>query len=517
MNRPLRLAALLPALLSASLSLPTLARTIQATPAPAALTPQAALTRLAQAPILDPRWFVPAFASKLRQVQRGFQGFAGQYGAFQGVDVLGQDTYRLRYAGGTVTVSAQLNAAGQFTGLFLKGQEAKTAAPTTPTSTTPATSSPATSTPASAALDRLFRAAAPQAEWFTPEFLNMAPIASLTRTLNLLRQGLGLGAFQGVSKDGKTLNFAQGTIPVNRVSVDAQGRFTGLFVGAPSLNSSAPRPSLQSAVDAFKVLPGQVSVAVTENGKLLGGLNPEAKLAVASAFKLGILAELQDQIKAGKHAWAEVVTLQDADKSLPSGFLQTWPDSSMLTLQSLATLMISQSDNTATDLLLRVVGGSGVGQKLGLGAVPSTRELFALKNPANKALLSTYLAGDDAGKNAVLAQLAAAPLPAAELFGNGAVVAPGVEWFVSTTRLCSLMNEVAALPLMQVNPGAADPAQFGAVSFKGGSEGGVLNLTSQIITQGGRSVCLSATWNNAAPLDERRFGLLYTGLLQTLK
>jgi beta-lactamase class A len=516
MNRTLRLAALMPALLTVSLGSVTLARTTQAAPT---LTPQAALTRLALAPKLDPKWFTPEFAGALPQVQGGFQGFASQYGAFQGVDALGNNAYRLRYATGTVTLSAQLNAAGQFSSLFLTGQQASAAAaappaPATPAPTTPASAATSTAA-ASAALDRLFRAAAPQAEWFTPEFLKAAPIASLSRTLNLLRQGLG--AFQGVSRDAKTLNFAQGKLPVNGVSVDAQGRIASFFVGAPVLNSTAPRPSLQSAVDAFKTLPGQVSVVATENGKLLGSLNPEAKLAVGSTFKLGILAQLQDQIKAGTHAWTEVVTLQPGDKALPSGFLQTWPDGSPLTLQSLATLMISQSDNTATNVLLRVAGRDGVGQKLGLGAVPSTRDLFALKNPANKALKDAYLGGDDTKKKGVLAQAAAAPLPPVSLFDNDALVSPEIEWFVSAARLCSLMNEVAALPLTQITSGVADPAQFRAVSYKGGSEGGVLNATTQVTTQSGRSVCLSVTWNNAAPLDQGQFVALYTGLLQALK
>lgn len=41
--------------------------------------------------------------------------------------------------------------------------------------------------------------------------------------------------------------------------------------------------------------------------------------------------------------------------------------------------MISVSDNTATDLLLRVVGRAGVEARLGQTAMPSMREFFALK------------------------------------------------------------------------------------------------------------------------------------------
>ncbi|MFL9455456.1 serine hydrolase [Tolypothrix bouteillei VB521301_2] len=49
-------------------------------------------------------------------------------------------------------------------------------------------------------------------------------------------------------------------------------------------------------------------------------------------------------------AWKDVVQLQPSEKSLPSGMLHTWPDGSYLTVQTLASLMISLSDNTATDI-----------------------------------------------------------------------------------------------------------------------------------------------------------------------
>ena len=137
------------------------------------LTPQAALTRLATATRVDASWFIPAFASALPQVFGGFQGFKAQFGAFQGVDDLGGDLYRLRYAGGTVTVQAQLNAAGQFTGLFLKDQQAKDQQTSVPASSSPApqpAASAACVTP-QAALTRLFSAKTLSPEWFSADFL----------------------------------------------------------------------------------------------------------------------------------------------------------------------------------------------------------------------------------------------------------------------------------------------------------------------------------------------------------
>ncbi|WP_161882852.1 serine hydrolase [Deinococcus alpinitundrae] len=510
MSKSLLLSALLgltlnPAAL-AQTTAPTTSTTAQSTPA---LTPQAALTRLATAMKVNASWFVPAFASALPQVAGGFQGFTSQFGALQGVDDLGSNQYRLRYAGGTVTVETQLNAAGQFTSLFLRGQQASV-----PTVSTQSAPNSASLTP-QAALTRLFSAKMLSPDWFSADFLSQVPAAQLAPILATASSGLG--AFQSVEPGPNgtfTARFAQGTLSVNLASLDAQGRFTGLLLGA---GVPTQKPNLAEAVAAFGKLAGQSSVVVIENGKTVGSLSPDSKLAVGSAFKLGILAELLAQVKTGQHQWSEVTTLQAGDKALPSGFLQTWPDNAPLTVQTLATLMISQSDNTATNVLLRLVGRDGVGQRLGLGAVPSTRDLFALKNPANKALLDAYLKGNDTQKRAVLAQAATAPLPSVGLFAGDAVVSPQLEWFVPVTTLCALMNEVAVLPLMQVNSGVADPSLFKTVSFKGGSEGGVLNFTTQVTTNDGRTVCLSATGNDSKPIDQNAFAGAYSKLLQAVR
>ena len=480
-------------------------------------TTAAALTRLASASTIDASWFTPEFAGTLPQIRGGFQGFASQYGAFQGVDSAGGDTYTLRYAGGTVTVTAQINAQGQLTSLFLKGQQATASAPNpAPQNPTPQNPAPQASSPTpQAALSRLLGASSPSAEWFTADFLAAVPLTQLGSILNQARSGLG--AFQEVTPgpDGSfTARFAQGVLPIKSASLDAQGRFTGLLLGAGVPDQ---KPDLTTAVAAFGSLPGQNSVVVLENGKQVGAFNPQSKLAVGSTFKLGILAELQAQIGAGLHRWDEVKALQPGDKSLPSGFVQSWPDDAPLTLQTLASLMISQSDNTATDMLLRIVGRDGVAKRLGLTVLPSTREFFALKNPANAALKSAYLAGDDTQKKTVLLNAAAAPLPAASLFAGGAVVSPQIEWFVSVQTLCSLMSEVAALPLTRINPGPADPGLFKSVSYKGGSEGGVLNLTTQVTTRDGRTLCISATSNDSQAIDETRFASAYGQLLQAVR
>ncbi len=58
------------------------------------------------------------------------------------------------------------------------------------------------------------------------------------------------------------------------------------------------------------------------------------------------------------------------------------------------------------------------------------------------------------------------------------------------------MRRVAELPLMSINPGLADATAFRHVAYKGGSDTGVINLTTMVTTVRGTRVCFSATLND---------------------
>lgn len=176
--------------------------------------------------------------------------------------------------------------------------------------------------------------------------------------------------------------------------------------------------------------------------------------------------------------------------------------------------MVSVSDNTAGDLPLRTVGRSGVELRLAEAPMLNTGELFALRNPANAALLADYRAAvSPQARRAVILRAAAALLPT-----SGALtLALDAEWHVSARRLCTMMNSVAALPLTQLNPGVADPADFFRVSYKGGSDRGVLNLTTQVVTKKGETYCVSASWNDTQDVPLAQLVPLVQATLQLLK
>jgi hypothetical protein len=120
-------------------------------------------------------------------------------------------------------------------------------------------------------------------------------------------------------------------------------------------------------------------------------------------------------------------------------------------------------------------------------------------------------------RRAVLEETARRPLPGVEIF-DGNPVALDVEWFFSTRQLCKLVQQVADLPAMHANPGAANPQNWSRIAFKGGSEPGAINLTTHLVGKDGKTYCVSATWNNLdAVLDEMSFTTLYGGVIEGLQ
>jgi beta-lactamase class A len=372
---------------------------------------------------------------------------------------------------------------------------------------------PVTSITPKAALERLFTSEQIQTEWFAPDFLVQVPIEKVQKIITDLKKQLG--SYQTTQKSDRDylVIFTQGSVPA-KIVLNPKGQISGLLFQSPQ----AKVASLEDAITQFKSLPGKVSVLVREGKTTKAELNPQTPLAVGSAFKLAVLKALKSEIASGKRSWKDVVQLHSRMKSLPSGMLQTWGDGSYLTVQTLAALMISISDNTATDTLINLVGRQKI-ESISTRNRPflTTRELFVLKGKENRDLLKRYQTSNEAQRRAILKELTKKLLPNVSDFEGVNPVALDVEWFFTASELCGLMEEVADLPLMSINPGVANPQDWQKVAFKGGSEPGVLNLTTWLQAKNGKKYCVIATWNNSnAQLEESKFIGLYGGVITQL-
>ncbi len=313
-------------------------------------------------------------------------------------------------------------------------------------------------------------------------------------------------------------------VPVALSLNPATGKLAGIFFSPPYRRDM----TLAKAREELAALPGRaglLALKLGEKTEQVEALNPDAPMAVGSAFKLYVLGALLEN----GVPWDRLYRLREEDKSLPGGRLQDWPDGSPLTAHTLAALMISESDNTATDTLLRALGRRRVEAALpALGhSAPerlrpflSTGEFFRLKADSEAALKYRALEGEE--RYVFLDSLARAPLSAAGLrpspFGLDSV-----EWHASPADLCRAMayflrrDDKAALDILAINPGLKTPRGCLYAGYKGGSEPGVLAMAWLLKDARSDWYCLAAGWNDeTAALDEGKFFSVMQGALEAL-
>ena len=295
----------------------------------------------------------------------------------------------------------------------------------------------------------------------------------------------------------------------------------------PVTAPSAPA-DLNGAIQDLKALPGQTSLLVLEDGRELAALNADTPLAVGSSFKLAVLLALRKQIDSGQRSWTDVVPL-NGDWRLPGDQIGTWFPGAGLTLQTYAGFMISKSDNTSTDALINTVGRENV-EAFTLRNRPllTTKDLFFFRNLNNRSVLDQYRAADEAGRRAILASIEAKPFDLDNFLSISAPYGLDVEWYFSNRELCNLVAQVADLPVAGIttlydvdtleNHTPHNNADWVSSAYKGGSEAGVISVTTQVTGKNGRTYCVSATWNDEhATVDNGAFAAIAAGVLSSLR
>jgi beta-lactamase class A len=297
------------------------------------------------------------------------------------------------------------------------------------------------------------------------------------------------------------------------LTVDRRGLISWLRI-SPAVAGPAPATwarvdaALQSAAPQVRLLVADVTGGSCQP---VHGLDPGTPAPLGAAVKLYVLDALGQAVAAGRVGWNQPLTVTKRLKSLPAGELQDEPDGTRVSVLDTAEAMISLSDNTATDMLINLLGRPAVEAALTYTGIAdpaldrpflTTREIFTLKLDHWPALAEHYLAVDEAGRRALLASTVdRAPLPA--VAAAGAWIAPravtSLEYFASASDICHVYASLAALagrpglaPIGQVlslnDDGLQlDPAQWRTTWFKGGSEPGVLTLAFMATTRTGHS------------------------------
>lgn len=375
---------------------------------------------------------------------------------------------------------------------------------------------------------------------FTQEFLQKVPPMQLTMvTQQLTKESGGCISIRVVDSTSAYQCRAEAittngyTIPITMsIRRSAPHLIEGLFMKPPMRVGS----TLESVITDLKNLEGSVSLSAINlsRGHILAAHDSSAYLPIGSTFKLYILGTLAEHIRRGTRRWDDVVLLDSSTRSLPSGIVQTWPHGSPITLHTLATLMISQSDNTATDLLLQELHQDSVERmqiKMGHSNASlnspflTTRDVFLLKFTDSGLRAREYAALRPADRRKYLDRInEQVPLDAVR-FVDTAVVPDKVEWFARTTDCIRAMDWLrdpvlpqAVLDILAINPGVdVNSVQWPYVGYKGGSEPGVMNMTYLLRHRSGDWYALSASWMNPkGSINEATFAGLVQRAIQLL-
>ncbi|HLJ82929.1 MAG TPA: serine hydrolase [Candidatus Eremiobacteraceae bacterium] len=115
--------------------------------------------------------------------------------------------------------------------------------------------------------------------------------------------------------------------------------------------------------------PGIVAISVAD---LSGGhaiaINGDVNLPAASTIKIPVMVEVFRQIAQGRFSLDTTVALTDSDRDSGYGSLCDAPWGSRYTVNQLVMLMITESDNTAANMLIRLVGRQNINATMdGLG------------------------------------------------------------------------------------------------------------------------------------------------------
>lgn len=127
---------------------------------------------------------------------------------------------------------------------------------------------------------------------------------------------------------------------------------------------------------------GEVGLHVsTLEGQLLATLNADTVFPAASTIKVPLLLLALERVQAGELSLSGRFELQAEDRVGRAGVLHELGAGLRLSLQDLLTLMIVVSDNTATNLVIGMLGVDAVNAWLDERGCPHTRLIGKLQLP----------------------------------------------------------------------------------------------------------------------------------------
>ena len=120
--------------------------------------------------------------------------------------------------------------------------------------------------------------------------------------------------------------------------------------------------------------PGRVGIAVEDLATgMTSAFNGSESLPAASTIKIPVMIEVFKQMEAGDLDLTTIVHLENRDRDWGWGDMADAPGGTPKSVKQLLWLMITRSDNTATNMLIRKVGRTHINQTMHALGLHSTR------------------------------------------------------------------------------------------------------------------------------------------------
>jgi beta-lactamase class A len=138
------------------------------------------------------------------------------------------------------------------------------------------------------------------------------------------------------------------------------------LVFAQSRITDQPDGTMQHLMDSYaRHHHGKVALYAKDlrTGRTVA-INPEVPVNTASVIKVAIMLEAMYLVKEGRVSFDDMLTLRKEDQVSGSGVLLLFRTPAQVNLETAIVLMITQSDNTATNLVLAHIGRDNVNRRL---------------------------------------------------------------------------------------------------------------------------------------------------------
>lgn len=151
-------------------------------------------------------------------------------------------------------------------------------------------------------------------------------------------------------------------MPMNPPGFALSAALTSCLISSPFVQAPPIQDRIQREIDAFKGVMGVAATNLTTGETI--AVNADTRFPTASTIKTAVMVEVYHQIREGTLTRQQVVTRTDPVKKGGSGVLQPLHAGLNLTVKDLLTLMVIVSDNTATNMLIDLVGTANVDRRI---------------------------------------------------------------------------------------------------------------------------------------------------------